>query len=204
MIVFRIRSSHLKAVVFGVLVLAGGFGVGSALASHDPTVIHACVSKSNGSLRVVNSASDCRSNETTLEWSIESPISIPQTCPTGQFVTGIDANGQLMCAAPTTGGGAISVCGNGVVEGTEACDTGGESASCDDNCTIAMCGDGTLNTTAGEQCDTGGAPSPTCTLSCRASVCGDGIVNPVAGEQCDDANTVNGDGCSSVCRIEGP
>jgi cysteine-rich repeat protein len=31
--------------------------------------------------------------------------------------------------------------------------------------------------------------------------CGDGTVN--AGEQCDDGNTIDGDGCSSLCRIEG-
>ena len=32
-------------------------------------------------------------------------------------------------------------------------------------------------------------------------VCGNGIVQ--TGEQCDDGNLINGDGCSSVCMIEG-
>ena len=31
--------------------------------------------------------------------------------------------------------------------------------------------------------------------------CGDGAIH--APEQCDDGNTINGDGCSSLCRIEG-
>jgi cysteine-rich repeat protein len=31
--------------------------------------------------------------------------------------------------------------------------------------------------------------------------CGDGVIH--APEECDDGNTVNGDGCNSVCRIEG-
>jgi cysteine-rich repeat protein len=31
--------------------------------------------------------------------------------------------------------------------------------------------------------------------------CGDGVVH--APEQCDDGNTVDGDGCSSLCRVEG-
>jgi cysteine-rich repeat protein len=31
--------------------------------------------------------------------------------------------------------------------------------------------------------------------------CGDGVVH--APEECDDGNTVSGDGCNSVCRIEG-
>lgn len=35
---------------------------------------------------------------------------------------------------------------------------------------------------------------------CR--ICGDGIRDP--GEQCDDGNTTSGDGCSDICRVEGP
>jgi TonB family protein len=47
----------------------------------------------------------------------------------------------------------------------------------------------------------------TCTENCgeakaAAPVCGDGSVD--ASEQCDDGNTLNGDGCSSTCRIEVP
>jgi cysteine-rich repeat protein len=41
-------------------------------------------------------------------------------------------------------------------------------------------------------CDGGG--SPDCT-------CGDGVIH--APEECDDGNTVSGDGCNSVCRLEG-
>lgn len=33
-----------------------------------------------------------------------------------------------------------------------------------------------------------------------APICGDGMI--VGSEQCDDNNTVNGDGCSSVCAVE--
>ena len=51
----------------------------------------------------------------------------------------------------------------------------------------------------------GDASSPgQCTENCdptpRAPVCGDGSLD--AGEQCDDGNTLDGDGCSSTCRIE--
>jgi len=47
----------------------------------------------------------------------------------------------------------------------------------------------------------------TCTENCgeakaAAPVCGDGSVD--ASEQCDDGNTLDGDGCSSTCRIEPP
>lgn len=48
-----------------------------------------------------------------------------------------------------------AICGNSVVEYGETCDTGGQSATCDSNCTAVSCGDGTLNTSAGEVCDPG-------------------------------------------------
>jgi len=40
----------------------------------------------------------------------------------------------------------------------------------------------------------GGVGRPECT-------CGDGVIH--APEECDDGNTVDDDGCSSICRIEG-
>ena len=53
----------------------------------------------------------------------------------------------------------------------------------------------------------GGSSLGTCTENCgeanaAAPVCGDGSVD--ASEQCDDGNTLDGDGCSSTCRIEAP
>jgi hypothetical protein len=48
-----------------------------------------------------------------------------------------------------------AVCGNSIVEYGETCDAGGQSATCDSNCTAPSCGDGTLNTSAGEVCDPG-------------------------------------------------
>jgi cysteine-rich repeat protein len=74
-----------------------------------------------------------------------------------------------------------TVCGDGKVEGTEACDDG--------------------NTLPNDGC------SPTChfepncssaTGTCT-SKCGDGLV---VNEECDDGNTTNGDGCSSTCTVE--
>jgi cysteine-rich repeat protein len=70
------------------------------------------------------------------------------------------------------------VCGNGVMEGDEACDDG--------------------NTTDGDGC------SSTCTIETPppppAPCCGDGHLD--AGEECDDGNTVSGDGCSADCHLE--
>jgi cysteine-rich repeat protein len=66
-------------------------------------------------------------------------------------------------------------CGDGVVDGTEACDDGNR-----------------------EDCDG-------CSRDCVAEValgCGNGVAFPACGEMCDDGNLVEGDGCSNTCRNE--
>ena len=82
------------------------------------------------------------------------------------------------------------------VPAMEDCDDGGESMTCDGDCTVAICGDGTLNMTAGESCDDGG-DSATCDSDCTDALCGDGHANTSASEQCDDG----GDSatCDSDC-----
>jgi cysteine-rich repeat protein len=145
-----------------------------------------------------------------------------ETCDDGNL---IDGDG---CDANCTPTG----CGNGVVTGIEECDDGGESATCDFNCSFAFCGDGTPNATAGETCDdanlvdgdgcdsnctpTGcgngiitagedcddGGESATCDDDCTAAACGDGTLNQAAGEACDDGNTADGDCCSAGCGFE--
>ncbi len=75
-------------------------------------------------------------------------------------------------------------CGDGVVEGAEACDDGNAGAGdgCDTQC----------NVEPGFACPPGGG---TC-----STVCGDGLIRP--GEGCDDGGTGAGDGCSDTCAIE--
>jgi cysteine-rich repeat protein len=100
--------------------------------------------------------------------------------------------------------------------------------------TSAYCGDGTLNISAGEECDDGGessfcdadctfrvcgdgtlnttageecdddGESSSCDADCTYSICGDGTHNQASGEECDDGNTDPGDGCDDVCMIEIP
>ncbi|MGO9287978.1 MAG: DUF4215 domain-containing protein, partial [Polyangia bacterium] len=74
-----------------------------------------------------------------------------------------------------------TVCGDGKVEGTEACDDG--------------------NTLPNDGCSPTCHFEPTCSVSTGTctSKCGDGLV---VGEACDDGNTTNGDGCSSTCTVE--
>lgn len=68
-------------------------------------------------------------------------------------------------------GGASASCGNGLVEPGEVCDTAGESATCDGDCTLPQCGDGIVNMTAGENCDPGDAPD--CLPDCSGTECTD-------------------------------
>ena len=88
-------------------------------------------------------------------------------------------------------------CGNGIVDTGEACDAGGQSATCDFDCTLPACGDGEVNAAAGEQCDDG--PGGVCPDNCQVPFCGDGAVEGV--EQCDDGNSVQTDGCKNDCTL---
>ncbi len=96
-------------------------------------------------------------------------------------------------------------CGDGVTDTGEGCDDSGESATCDNDCSLAICGDGTTNTTAGEACDDAGE-SATCDVDCSAATCGDGTLNTTSGEICDDggANSdVLPDACRTNCQAAG-
>ncbi|HVY47071.1 MAG TPA: DUF4215 domain-containing protein [Minicystis sp.] len=110
-------------------------------------------------------------------------------------------------------------CGDGTVQSPdEQCDDGTNLTTysfsgmpgCAPGCVLgAYCGDGNVDSLFGEECDKGtanntggyGGCKSDCTLGPR---CGDGVVQHDAGEQCDDGNTVNGDGCSSSCKLETP
>ena len=106
----------------------------------------------------------------------------------------------------------VQVCGNGIAEGSEACDGAGEQGTldcttpsatcCDDDCTARVCGDGNVNEAAGEECDSGqgglvGDCNPDCTLNEPA--CGNGVVD--ATEDCDDADTDEQDYCHNDCSF---
>jgi len=73
-----------------------------------------------------------------------------------------------------------AICGNSLVDGGEQCDVPGET--------------GVYSTTiVGRQCTT------TCVFG---PYCGDGILQTFHTEECDDGNNLDGDFCSSICKIE--
>lgn len=109
-------------------------------------------------------------------------------------------------------------CGDGVVQADrEECDDGvnlmtysaGGKAGCAPGCKLsAFCGDGKIDSAAGEECDgmdnnMGGYGE--CTSDCQRGLrCGDKVIQVENGENCDDGNLISGDGCSNTCRVEGP
>ncbi len=131
----------------------------------------------------------------------------------GSSDTGVDCPiGSLGC--PCTPGGACDdplgclagtctevppECGNGELEGSEACDNGaanGDDQACKSDCTLQQCGDGFVG--PGEGCDDGNADdTDACTNACALASCGDGTVQQ--GEACDDGNADDGDACLGTC-----
>ncbi|MDH5718508.1 MAG: DUF1566 domain-containing protein, partial [Spirochaetia bacterium] len=101
----------------------------------------------------------------------------------------------------------LTYCGDGFIDAAngENCDgdgagTGGETASCDIDCTTVSCGDGHANSAAGEDCDTSGTDSASCNAgTCLFHSCGDGYPNLAAGEECDDGNSLDTDACLNSC-----
>src|SRR3989344_7195109 len=99
----------------------------------------------------------------------------------------------------------VTTCGDQIRAGSEICDTGGNSATCDSDCTAPSCGDQFLNTLAAEACDSGAnnGVEGYCNASCTGTVdivCGNGLVG--GAEECDDGDTQSGDGCSNSCEME--
>jgi cysteine-rich repeat protein len=99
----------------------------------------------------------------------------------------------------TTTTAPLSVCGDGVVEGTEECDDANVNPidGCTKDCTT--CGNGTL--TAPETCDDSNLVSDDgCDANCQITGCGNGLI--VGSETCDDGNTSDQDSCPSDCIVD--
>lgn len=99
------------------------------------------------------------------------------------------------------------VCGDGVVEGSEACDDGtndGSYGGCALDCSSLgpHCGDGAVN--GPEPCDDGNPiDDDSCSNNCVAAACGDGILNAPDGtqEECDPMDRLTSNSCTPECTI---
>jgi cysteine-rich repeat protein len=118
-------------------------------------------------------SSDCKSSEICGNGILDEAAG--ESCDDGNTMGGDD------CSPICT----LEACGNLFVDTNEACDTGGDSATCDMDCTLRVCGDGYVNQAAGEECDASGFETVDCDSDCTQPACGDGHRNAAFGEGCD-------------------
>lgn len=113
---------------------------------------------------------------------------------------GSDESGE-----PGSTGEPVAICGDGRVGGDEACDDAGESTGCNADCSLAACGDGIRNATAGEECD-GVVDNAACSAACLAS-CNPDFADCNGDLDLDGCETVLGtqsdcEACADVCAAE--
>ena len=129
-----------------------------------------------------------------------------EQCDDGNNADGDDCSARCQIEETTQ-----ARCGDGIVQSQfgEQCDDGNTASGdgCNRSCQIERAsatggpgGDGgsTGVITTGQPDRTPDTKVPVIETFPR---CGDGIL--IVGEQCDDGNTIDNDGCSSLCRIEG-
>ena len=129
----------------------------------------------------------------------------PATTTSGETTTIMETGD----ADDTTSAADPPVCGNGVIEGDEACDDGimanGPGQPCGDGCEAAACGDGDVQVSNDEACDDGALNTAQpgygqCSTTCqRGGFCGDSIVQPEGGEECEPSAGPE-DNCAAMCR----
>ncbi|OGJ82556.1 hypothetical protein A3J91_02395 [Candidatus Peribacteria bacterium RIFOXYC2_FULL_58_10] len=183
----------------------------------------------------------CITGSTNIAYSLSTSvysITEPDVSSGNEIILGYQASGNewsavhgdvdpvYYCGSECTSG---QVCGNGAIEGSEACDDGDTDAGdgCSATCTVEsgyacigepsvctlMCGDGDVD--AGETCDDGNVSAGDgCSAACAVETgyscagepsvctvtCGDGVIT--GSEACDDDNVTAGDGCSATCTLE--
>ncbi|HEY2774781.1 MAG TPA: DUF4215 domain-containing protein [Candidatus Binatia bacterium] len=140
---------------------------------------------------------DCCSNDCKLPACGDGVRQCTEQCDLGS------ANNSNAPDAPCRPDCKVERCGDGVTDSTEECDDGNvvNNDGCNQFCGKEFCGDSIQQTN--EQCDNGSENSDTTPDACRTNClnprCGDGVTD--SGEECDDANTDDGDGCKSNCKI---
>ena len=105
----RVRMRHSTFLVILALVCGALVGAGAAVAAQKSGKIHACASNRTGRLRLVDSAADCRKNETHVVWNQRGRRGKPGTaalaglaCTAGSFLIGFDEVGLPLCSDGTT------------------------------------------------------------------------------------------------------
>jgi len=137
-------------VVMGILIAF--LVVTCTEASAEENVIHGCYSKFRGHLRIVKNPKQCKRWETPISWNRqgqrgeqgptgpEGPAGpqgpagealsrslAEQRCADGQFVTGLDANGNIICSCGDDFG---ADCADNVLQGPDSLGPGAQLQNC--------------------------------------------------------------------------
>ena len=99
-----------------------------------------------------------------------------------------------------TSGTCTPTCGDGLRTGFEWCDDGNSVSG--DGCSALCSVEPGYVCWGAEPFGRAGGPSDLCEIPFGDDVCGSGIMPLGTRKECDDGNTVGGDGCSPLCRIE--
>jgi hypothetical protein len=67
----------------------------------DATLIHSCVNKSSGEIKIVSANTSCKNHETALDWPATAPSPPPPPPPSGGGAI-LDARGNFSLASSTT------------------------------------------------------------------------------------------------------
>ena len=151
-------------------------------------------------------------------------LTAPEQCDDGNLVSGdgctlacvreycgdgvVNDDGAEACEPPSTGLCTDlcmvrePVCGDGHRTPPEQCEDGNtlDGDGCTSRCMLELCGDGVVNNGGSEDCEPPRTASCNDVCEIRIPLCGDGFVTPP--EECDDGNQAEGDGCSSICKLE--
>ena len=202
---FMFRSDHRYyntfALVGGTLALLG--------CPYDPEGMNdgsSSVSSTSTDTALTTGPASTSSPATTEADAPSTGAILPTTGETsaGDTSTGETSAGDTSTGDPDTGSSegttaAPIICGDGMLDGDEECDEAGPSATCDDDCTLAICGDGLHNPMADEECDDAGF-SANCDDDCTLVECGDAVLNLAASEQCDPDGIGTDETCSPTCQ----
>jgi hypothetical protein len=117
--ILRGRGRWVIASSLAIVLLAGGVAFAVGTIPGEDGVIHGCYNNSKGTLRVIDATTDsCNDRETAISWNQQgvpgadgtdgadgtNGIPVSQTCPEGDYVSGIGSDGSLTCT-PLPGAG---------------------------------------------------------------------------------------------------